>query len=47
MAKYFMVGTKYEMFERLMMSSDRRGRDDSEQDDTPSPANESSREAMK
>lgn len=47
MAKYFMIGTKYESFERMMMSADRRGRDDGEQDDTPAPANESSREVMK
>lgn len=28
MAKYFMTGTKYEDFERMMMSTDRKGRDE-------------------
>ena len=28
MAKYFMTGTKYEDFERMMMSPDRKGRDE-------------------
>lgn len=27
MARYFMTGTKYEDFERMMMSTDRKGRD--------------------
>lgn len=28
MARYFMTGTKYEDFERMMMSPDRKGRDE-------------------
>ena len=32
MSRLFMCGTRYEFFERLMMSPDRRGRDE---DDEP------------
>lgn len=28
MARFFMTGTKYEDFERMMMSTDRKGRDE-------------------
>lgn len=47
MARFFMRGTKYEDFERMMMSADRRSADDIEQDDVPAPKNESAREVMK
>lgn len=36
MAKYFMTGTKYELFERMMMSTDRKGRDEKDHQDSQS-----------
>lgn len=42
MAKYFMIGTKYESFERMMMSPDRRARDIPSERKSPHPMSEMS-----
>lgn len=51
MSRYFMGGTKYEAFERMMMSTDRRGRDedDGSEDTEPQKAMQSGgkKEAIK
>lgn len=36
MARFFMTGTKYEDFERMMMSTDRKGRDEKDYQDSQS-----------
>lgn len=35
MARYFMSGTRYESFERMMMSPDRRGKGKDTNDSSP------------
>ncbi len=35
MARYFMTGTRYEDYERMMMSTDRKGRDERDDQDKP------------
>lgn len=47
MARYFMSGTKYEDFERMMMSPDRRCSDDIEQDGNPSSQGETQKGVTK
>ncbi len=47
MARYFMSGTKYEDFERMMMSPDRKCSDDREQDGVPSAQSEAQKGVTK